>query len=128
MRGRRWAGPLLLAVAAVAVLVLRSELMTRHVPPPPGAWTDVVVEARVRHAASPTQEMARSLVDTCRLTVDTRTRTTALREVAPSVFAFRLTPALDEYDRRELRGCLQDLREERVLLDVRELRTVVPTG
>lgn len=112
-------------VAAVAVaagaLLMRAELMTVHEGGRTGA-SEVVVGARTKGAPELLEPRARALITTCRLLVGSGLQDPALREVEPSVYAFRVEPALDEFDERELRGCLQDLRVEHVLLHVREVR------
>lgn len=115
---------LLLALAA-AVLVLRSQLMTVHEPVAAGSVTELVLSAETKKDRSVLPAMTGGVVDTCRLMVNAHVRATPLREVEPAVFALRLEPGLDEFDLRELRGCLHDLRQEAVRLDVRELRTVL---
>ena len=119
----RVAALVLLAVAVVAVLVLRAELMTSHATTPPGSVTQVVVQARTSRAPELLPQLTRGLVDVCRLAAGAR-EATPLQQLSRTRFAFTLRPALDAFDRRELKGCLQDLREEGLLVDVEQLRTV----
>ncbi|SFF47448.1 hypothetical protein [Blastococcus tunisiensis] len=114
-------------VAVVGVVLLRSELMTVDVAQPEGSYTDVVVAAAtVREDPSVREEMTRGLVSACRLLVNADVVEDSFLQTGDGVFAFRLRPGLDEFDRRELRGCLRDLRVQHLLLDVRELTTVAP--
>jgi hypothetical protein len=127
-------GLLAVAVVATGVLFLRSELMTIEVDQPEGSYTDVVVAAStVREDPAVREEMTRGLVSTCRLLVNADVVEDSFVVVEDSfeergegVFAFRLRPGLDEFDRRELGGCLRDLRVQHLKLEVRRLATVAP--
>ncbi|MGY1608453.1 MULTISPECIES: hypothetical protein [unclassified Geodermatophilus] len=121
-----WSAPAV--AAAIGVLLLRAELMTVEVEAPEGSFTDVVVAARVHQEdpATVREEMTRGLVSTCRLLVNADVVAESFRTVDTGVFSFRLRPGLDEFDRRELRGCLSDSRVQHLLLDVLHLQTVTP--
>jgi hypothetical protein len=125
---RKAAAWVLVAVlVVVGVLALRAELMTVEVAQPEGSYTDVVVGARVvREDAGVQSAMTRGLVSTCRLLVNADVVEQSFRSVGDDLFAFRLRPALDEFDRRELRGCLSDLRVQHLRVEVRHLATVTP--
>ncbi|TFV57722.1 hypothetical protein E4P41_14135 [Geodermatophilus sp. DF01-2] len=116
------------AVTLTGVLLLRAELMTVEVEQPEGSYTDVVVTATVNQEdpEAVREEMTRGLVSTCRLLVNADVAAESFRRVEPDVFAFRLRPGLDEFDRRELRGCLSDTRVQHLLVDVLHLQTVTP--
>ncbi len=115
------------ALAGTGLLALRAELMTVEVKQPEGSYTEVVLAADiVRENADVRAEMAHGLVSTCRLLVNADVVEQSFRAVGDGVFAFRLRPGLDEFDRRELRGCLSDLRVQHLRLDVRHLETVTP--
>lgn len=109
--------------AAAGVLLLRGELMTVHRPSAPGSVTEVVLVARTQRSPAVLAGLTGGLVESCRVLVHASAVSTPLREVAPGRFTYRLTPALDEFDRRELKGCLQDLRQEGVLVDVQRMRS-----
>lgn len=120
-------GLLVAALAAVGLLLLRAELMTVDVPHLEGSYTEVVVVAStVREEPGVVEEMTRGLVSTCRLLVNADVVEDSFRPLGGSEFGFRLRPGLDEFERRELRGCLSDLRVQHLLLDVRRLATVAP--
>ncbi|WNV77660.1 hypothetical protein [Geodermatophilus sp. DSM 44513] len=125
---RRGLLALLAAVVVVpGMLLLRAELMTVEVEQPEGSYTDVVVAAYVRgEDPGVREEMVRGLVSTCRLLVNADVVAESFRTVEPGVFAFRLRPGIDEFDRRELRGCLSDLRVQHLRADVRVLETATP--
>ncbi len=115
------------ALAVTGLLLLRAELMTVEVAQPQSSYTDVVVAATVvREQPEVRQEMVRGLVSTCRLLVNADVVAESFRAVEPGVFAFRLRPGLDEFDRRELRGCLSDVRVQHLRGDVRTMHTVTP--
>ena len=113
-------------VAAVGILLLRSELMTVDVPQPEGSYTDVVLAVSVREDEAVREEMARGLISTCRLLVNADVVEDSFITVEQDVYAFRLRPGLDEFDRRELSGCLRDTRVQHLLAEVRLLETVTP--
>lgn len=123
---------IVLAVAAVAVAVgvwfLREETMSVHVATPPGSRTEVVVEATTRNSepSASEQELTRALVLACRLEVDAELGAEGIVELAPHTYAFALTPALDRSDGFQLRGCLQDLTIDHVLLQVVSFRDRLP--
>lgn len=114
------------AAALTGVLLLRAELMTVHEPPVPGSFTNVVVVAETREEPEVLPEMTRGLASTCRLLVNADVVEQSFLPFGDGVFAFSLTPGLDEFDVRELRGCLQDLRVQHLRVDVRSIETVVP--
>ncbi|MGY1683202.1 hypothetical protein [Geodermatophilus sp. SYSU D01176] len=117
------------ALAGTGLLALRAELMTVEVEQAEGSYTEVVVAADVvRENADVRAEMTHGLVSTCRLLVNADVVEQSFRAVGDGVFAFRLRPGLDEFDRRELRGCLSDLRVQHLRLDVRHLETVTPAA
>jgi hypothetical protein len=114
------------ALAATGILLLRSELMTVDIPQPEGSYTDVVVAVSVREDEAVLEEMARGLISTCRLLVNADVVEDSFAAVDEGVFAFRLRPGLDEFDERELKGCLRDTRVQHLLADVRLLETITP--
>lgn len=117
------------AVALTGVLLLRAEIMTVDLELPEGSYTDVVLAAEVvREDPGVRTEMVRGLVSTCRLLVNADVVEESFRSVDPGVFAFRLRPGLDEFDERELRGCLSDLRVQHLRGEVLELETVTPAA
>ncbi|MGY2067846.1 hypothetical protein [Blastococcus sp. SYSU DS0619] len=122
------AGVAVAVLAGLGIWFLRGELMTVEVPQPEGSYTDVVLAVAVREDAAVREEMARGLVSTCRLLVNADVVEDTFVTVEDGVFAFRVRPGLDEFDRRELRGCLSDTRVQHLLADVRLLETVVPAS
>lgn len=115
------------AVVLVAgLLLLRAELMTVDVPQPEGSYTDVVLAVEIREDPALREEMTRGLVSTCRLLVNADVVEDSFRTVEDEVYAFRLRPGLDEFERREMKGCLRDTRVQHLLADVRRIATVTP--
>ena len=120
----RWIVALLaVAATAVGVVALRAELMTVHTPMPPGSQTSFVVVADTREARRHLPEMTRSLVSVCRLLVNSDVVEQSFQARPGGEFRFSVTPGLDEFDVREMRGCLQDARVQHLLVDVLEVRT-----
>jgi hypothetical protein len=117
------------ALTVTGLLALRAELMTVEVEQPEGSYTDVVLATHVvREDPDVRASMTHGLVGTCRLLVNADVVEQSFRTVGDGVFTFRLRPGLDEFDRRELRGCLSDLRVQHLRVDVRHLQTVTPAG
>ncbi|CCG02656.1 hypothetical protein [Blastococcus saxobsidens] len=113
-------------VAGTGILFLRAELMTVDIPQPEGSYTDVVLAVSIREDEAVREEMTRGLVSNCRLLVNADVVEDSFAAVDEGVFSFRLRPGLDEFDRRELEGCLRDTKVQHLLADVRRLETVTP--
>ena len=116
-------------VIVVGVVVLRERTMTRHEPPVPGTATEVVVSAATRNAepAATTTELTSALVLSCRLEVDAEP-IGDLERLSTGDHRYRLVlgPALDEFDERQLHGCLEDARMNYIQLKVLRLARVDP--
>ena len=119
----RWIVGLLFVLLALGVVVLRAELMTVHRDLPPGSQTEFVVVADTREHPRHLPEMTRSLVSVCRLLVNGDVVERSFGTHADGVFTFSVAPGLDEFDVREMRGCLQDTRVQHLLVEVRDVRT-----
>lgn len=112
------------ALMVIGVLVLRERTMTRHEPRVPGTATEIVVEAATNaRAASTTTEFTRALIGICRLEVDAELVSEPER-VSDQHHRYRLVlaPALDEFDERQIHGCLEDARVNHLQLEVLTLR------
>ncbi|MGI8759619.1 MAG: hypothetical protein ACR2K0_09980 [Acidimicrobiales bacterium] len=98
-------------VLIIAVVVLREQTMTRHEPGVAGTATEVVVRATTRNAEpmATNAELTEALVSTCRLEVAAEP-VSDLERVSAEDHRYRLVlaPALDEFDQRQLHGCLED--------------------
>jgi hypothetical protein len=96
------------AIALVAgVAVLRATTMTRYDDPPPGSETVVEFEIGVAGEAQP-DEMAAALLAACDTRVDADVIEGTWTVLDHDVFGARLSPALNQFARRELEGCLED--------------------
>lgn len=113
------------AVAAAGIFVLRAELMTVELETAEGSRTSFVVEARTREDPQLLDEMTRGLVSVCRLLVNADVVQRSFQRTDDRQFVFVLEPGLDEFDMREMRGCLQDARVQHLLVDVVEAQTAV---
>ena len=114
-----------LVLAAAGIVVLRAELMTVELEAAEGSRTAFVVEARTREDPALLPEMTRGIVSVCRLLVNADVVQRTFQRTGDDRFAFVLEPGLDEFDLREMRGCLQDARVQHLLVDVVSSETEV---
>jgi hypothetical protein len=120
-------GPILLAcvgltIGAVAVLALREATLSTHQPIDPDSRLDVVLEVEVR-GAERTQtpfEITEALLLACRLEVNVDPLG-EVEHVDTDVYRTTLQPSLDETDRRQFKGCLEDWTIDHLLVDVLEM-------
>jgi hypothetical protein len=119
-----------IAIGVFAVTALREATLSTHEAVAPGSQIEVVVEARVK-GGEPGQtihEMVEAQLVACRLEVSSD----LVGEVEPTrnrnYFRAVLTPSMDETDRRQFRGCLEDWLIDQFQLDVIRLAEVVNTG
>lgn len=99
--------------------------MTRHEPGIPGTATEVVLRAFVDNPepSATTTELTQALVLMCRLEVDAVPVSDLERiSVEHDRYRFMLAPALDEFDARQLHGCLEDAQISHLQLEVLALR------
>ena len=124
---RNVAGMVAAVVVVVGVVLLREQTMTRHQPGVPGTATEVIVNAASRNnePASTVAELTQALVSTCRLEVDAEP-VSDLERLSSEHHRYRLVlaPALDEFDQRQLHGCLEDARVNHLQLKVTRLRAI----
>lgn len=124
---RSVAGMVAAVVVVVGVVLLREQTMTRHQPGVPGTATEVIVNAASRNnePASTVAELTQALVSTCRLEVDAEP-VSGLERLSSEHHRYRLVlaPALDEFDQRQLHGCLEDARINHLQLKVTQLRAI----
>lgn len=117
-----------LVASGAAIFLLRAETMTVNVEQPAGSRTDFVVEARTRSDTRHLHEMTRGLVSVCRLLVNSDLVERSFHLRPDGVFTFSLEPALDKFDLREMRGCLQDTRVRHLLVEVRSVDQQLPSA
>ena len=123
---RSVAGMVAAVVVVVGVVLLREQTMTRHQPGVPGTATEVIVNAASRNnePASTVAELTQALVSTCRLEVDAEPVSDLERLSSDHRYRLVLAPALDEFDQRQLHGCLEDARINHLQLKVTQLRAI----
>ena len=117
-------GALGLLVGVLAVLALREATLSTHQSVPDGSTTEIVVRAR-QHGAEPGQslpEMVEAVLLACRLEVASDLQG-PITPVGEDRFATVLAPALDQTNRRQFRGCIEDWTVDHVLVDVVSLES-----
>lgn len=112
-------GLLGLLVGAAAVLALREATLSTHQPVADGSRTRLVLEAETENgeARQSVDEMIEAVVLACRLEV-TSDLAAPLEAMGDGIFIAELTPALDQTNERQLRGCLEDWSIDHLLVDV----------
>lgn len=125
--------PLRVAVALVVLALLgggvwqlRSATMSTHTDVDPGSQLAVTVaaEARQSETGQSLLDMVTAKVLTCRLEVRASEPIGPLEPEADGRFRFALQPSLDDTDRLQFRGCMEDWNVDHVLIDVLEMREV----
>jgi hypothetical protein len=117
------------AAGVVGVVALREATLSTHQPVPGGSRVELVVSAEAK-GAEPGQTLA-ELVDAqvrmCRLEV-TSDVVGGVEPVGSARFRFVLSPAMDETNRRQFRGCLEDWTIDHLRLDVEALDDIGDAG
>lgn len=111
-----------LLAAAATIFLVRDATITREEPVDPETALDVELRIHTRSDTDP-EELADILFSLCQLEVDASTTEGPVPQ-GDDVFSFRLSPTLDESDRRQLEGCLEDARVDHVQGDLVSLRDV----
>jgi hypothetical protein len=117
------------AAGVLGVGALREATLSTHHPVPPDSRVELVVTAEAR-GAEPGQtlaEMVDAKVTVCRLEV-TSDVVGDIEPVGSARFRFELSPGMDQTNRRQFRGCLEDWTIDHVLLDVDSLDDLDATG
>lgn len=115
-----------LALLGGGIWQLRSATMSTHVGVDPDSQLAVTVEAD-SNQSEPGQsllEMVTAKVSVCRLEVPTSDPIGPLQSGPDGRFRFVLQPGLDDTDRVQFRGCLEDWNVDHLLVDVVEMRDV----
>jgi hypothetical protein len=117
-------GAIGLAIGVVAVLVLREATLSTH-ETIAGEGIELVVSARTRGGEQnqTLPEMVEAQVQTCRLEV-TSDLAGPIESLGDGTFRAVLTPAMDETNRRQFRGCVEDFMIDHVQIDVIQLTVV----
>jgi hypothetical protein len=115
-----------LALLAGGVWQLRSATMSTHVPVDPASQLAVTLAAESNQSETGQSllEMVTAKVAMCRLEVRSSDPTGPLEPGPEGRFRFVLQPSLDDTDRIQFRGCLEDWNVDHVVLDVIEMREV----
>lgn len=122
-------GTIGLVITVGLVLALREATLSTHQPVPPGSRMELVVAARSR-GAEPTQslaEMTEAQLLACRLEVNSDL-VGPLQGLGGTQFRAVLSPSLDETDRRQFRGCLENWKIDHLQLDVIRLTEMGSVG
>src|SRR3954465_9275986 len=101
---------LLAAALAAGGVAMRGALETRHEVMPPHSRLVVDASASVRGPREHAPSLARGLVAACIAEAAAEARVVQFAWRGAGRFRFVTRPALDEPDRRQLQGCLEDLR------------------
>lgn len=108
-----------MAVGVVGVLALREATLSTHERDDPSSSVALVVDARTEggEAGQTVAEMVEALLLTCRLEVTADLDGPVVDE-GDGRFRAVLRPSLDETDRRQLRGCVEDWTIDHLRVDV----------
>jgi hypothetical protein len=113
------AGAAGLTIGMLAVLSLREATLSTHHPVPQESRTELIVSARARGAepGQNLQEIVEAQIEACRLEV-TSDVVGEVAAVGDGRYRAVLHPSMDETNRRQFRGCLEDWLIDHVRLDV----------
>ena len=113
----------------VGIFFLRETTMSVHREIPESSHLDVFVTADTYTVDDPAKRLTRAHVDLCTAEAFPTSRLLAFEQTPATeddpVYRFRVEPGLDEPDRAQLRGCLEDLRVGHLRLDVQGMRQTV---
>lgn len=114
-----------LAVAVVAVVLLRDATLSTHQEVDPDSRIELVVHVSTNsaEAGQTLDEMAEAQLLTCRLEVSSDP-VSPLEDLGDGRFRVVLAPSMDETDQRQFRGCLEDWVIDHVRTDVERLEPI----
>jgi hypothetical protein len=114
-----------LAVGVVAVLALREATLSTHQPVAPHSRIELVVSAHTKGAEAhqTLSEMVEAQLLACRLEVESDL-VGGIEPAGDNRFRAVLTPSMDDTNRRQFRGCVEDWGIDHVRLDVVSLDDV----
>ena len=114
-----------LAVGVFAVVALREATLSTHEPVARDSRIELVVSARVKggEPGQTLEEMVEAQLEACRLEVSSD----LVGDIEPQRngrFRAVLRPSMDDTDRRQFRGCLEDWLIDQFQLDVIRLSEI----
>ena len=115
-----------LAVVAT-IVVLREAMMTRHTPVDPDTEMHLVVRASSNVAEADVGEMVAALFSGCQLEVATDP-VGPPTDLGSGEFLLRIRPALDESNQRQIAGCIEDAKIDRLQAKVLSMEGVPAPG
>lgn len=106
-------------VSLLAVLALRDATLSTHQPVPPESKIELVVDARTKggEVGQTLTEMVEAVVLLCRLEVSSDL-VGDVEVVGQGRYRAVLAPSMDDSNRRQFRGCLEDWVLDHIRLDV----------
>lgn len=120
---RAAASAVLLVLVGLGIARLADATVSRDTPVDERLDLSVVVRATtVDEPAQAVDELTAALVAVCR--TDVGAELAGFSRLDADEFRFVLSPTLDESDRDQLHGCLEDARVQHLQLDVLAMRTV----
>jgi hypothetical protein len=126
-------GVLGLGVGAIAVSALREATLSTHQPVSPGSKVEVTVHARVHNTEQhqTLEEHVEAQLLACRLEVSSdiieegaEERAEPQVEGGEGTFTFVMQPQLDQTNRRQFKGCVEDFVVDGLQMDVVEMKDV----
>jgi len=117
---------LVVVAMAVGVGFMRERLETRPEKMPPGSTLVIDATARVRGPKEHAPSLARGLLSACLVEAAAGSEVSSFHWGKRERFRFVVRPALDQPDRRQLHGCLEDLRVPHLIVAVNRMETVPP--
>ncbi len=108
-----------LVLGGLAVFALREATLSTHQPIPIDSEVEVVVEVESEggEQGQTPQEMVTALFLTCRLEVNSDL-VGEVELLGDDLYRAVLRPAMDQTNRRQFRGCLEDWTIDQLLVDV----------
>jgi hypothetical protein len=116
-----------LGLGLVAVSALREATLSTHQPVSPGSKVEVTVKARSHNTEQiqTLEEAVEAQLLTCRLEVASdivEEQAEPQQEGNEGIFTVVLQPQLDETNRRQFKGCVEDFVIDGLQMDVLEMR------